>query len=314
MKTTALRPRSCRDLLKDYEKRKRVLRNDRLRFVYREGFDVYNVSVPFRDETGTYIAARVDRRRSERSKVVIFTERNGVYEPAIPRVVFHSLQDPFVVRIGGELVLGGVQVETDPLRPRRIINWRTLFYRGKDVRHLKLFAMGPNRMKDIRLVGLRDGKVGVFTRPQGGRAGKGKIGYITLRSLDELCEESILRAKICGAFFLSSEWGGVNDIHLLGNGLLGIVGHIAYLNGKNEKHYYSSAFAFQPETREHTPLKIIAARSDFMNGPVKTGGLRDVLFPGGLVPDGDRAWLYAGVSDADAQRVEIENPFLEYEA
>lgn len=314
MITTAVKPRSCRELLRDYEKTKRILRNDRLPFSYREGYDVYNVSVPFHDETGTYIAARVDRRRSERSKVVIFGEEDGVFRPAFPRIVFHSFQDPFVAYVGGELVLGGVQVETDPLRPRRIVNWRTLFYRGKDVRHLKLFAMGPNRMKDIRLVGLRDGRVGVFTRPQGGTAGKGKIGYLTLGSLDELNEESILRARICGSFFLSSEWGGVNDIHLLENGLLGIVGHIAYLNGKNEKHYYSSAFAFRPETREHSPLKIIAARADFMNGPAKTGGLRDVLFPGGLIPGGERAWLYAGVSDADAQRVEIENPFLEYEA
>lgn len=313
MKTTA-RPRSCRELLKDYEKSKRVLHNDRLRFSYKEGYDVYNVSAPFRDETGTYIAARVDKRRSELSRVVIFGEKDGVFETASPRIVFHSFQDPFVVHVGNELVLGGVQIETDPLRPRSIINWRTLFYRGRDIRHLKLFAKGPNRMKDIRLVGFPDGRVGVFTRPQGGKAGMGKIGYCTLQSLDELCEESILRAKLLGSFFLSSEWGGVNDIHLLNNGLLGIVGHIAYRNGESEKHYYSSAFAFRPETREHTPLKIIAARSDFMNGPTKTQGLRDVLFPGGLIQNGDRAWLYAGVSDADAQRVEIENPFLEYEA
>ena len=314
MITTAVRPCSCRELLKDYEKTKKILRSDRIRFAYRNGYDVYNVSVPFRDETGTYIAARVDRRRSERSKVVIFEEKNGVFEPVSPRIVFHSFQDPFVARIGGELVLGGVQIETDPLRPRKIVNWRTLFYRGKDVRHMKLFAAGPNRMKDIRLVGLPNGKVGVFTRPQGGKAGMGKIGYITLGGLDELSEDNILRAKICGSFFRSGEWGGVNDIHLLGNGLLGIVGHIAYRNGEREKHYYSSAFAFRPETLEHTPLKIIAVRSDFMNGPAKTGGLRDVLFPGGLIPDGKRAWLYAGVSDADAQRIEIENPFLEYKA
>ena len=158
MITTALRPRSCRDLLKEYEKRKRVLSNDRLRFAYREGYDVYNVSVPFRDETGNCIAARVDKRHSELSRVVIFGEKDGVFEPIRPLISFQAFQDPFVVRIGDELVLGGVQIETDPLRPRRIINWRTLFYRGRDIRHLKLFAVGPNRMKDIRLVGFPDGR------------------------------------------------------------------------------------------------------------------------------------------------------------
>ncbi len=314
MITSAVRPRSCWELLKAYEKTKKILRSDRLAFVYREGYDVYNISAPFRDENGTYIAARVDRRRSERSKVVIFAQKDNAYEPVSPRIVFHAFQDPFVTRIGDELVLGGVQVETDPLRPRRIVNWRTLFYRGKDVRRLTLFAMGPNRMKDIRLVSLQDGRIGVFTRPQGGKAGMGKIGYTTLGSLDELCEESILRARIVSSLFLRGEWGGVNDIHPLGNGLLGIVGHIACMNGKKEKHYFSSAFAFRPETREHTPLKIIAARADLPDGPAKAGHLRDILFPGGLVTQGSRAWLYAGVSDAEAQRVEIENPFLEYEA
>ena len=41
-----------------------------------------------------------------------------------------SFQDPFVTFIRDELVLGGVQIQGDPLSPRRIVSWHTCLYRG----------------------------------------------------------------------------------------------------------------------------------------------------------------------------------------
>jgi hypothetical protein len=65
---------------------------------------------------------------------------------------------------------------------------------------------------------------------------------------------------------------------------------------------------------EKTPIKIIASRSEFPEGPAKRSDLVDILFSGGLVRlDGGKAKLYTGVSDTEAHVLTIEDPFLEYE-
>ena len=57
-------------------------------------------------------------------------------------------------------------------------------------------------------------------------------------------------------------------------------------------------------------MGIIATRSDFPSGESKRPDLQDVIFSGGLLrlEDGT-AWLYAGLSDAEAARVLIADPF-----
>ena len=55
--------------------------------------------------------------------------------------------------------------------------------------------------------------------------------------------------------------------------------------------------------------KIIAIRKNFKPGEAKRADLEDVVFSGGLVLNGDKAVLYAGISDAEAQLIEIDNPF-----
>ncbi|MDZ5001573.1 DUF1861 family protein, partial [Clostridium perfringens] len=37
--------------------------------------------------------------------------------------------------------------------------------------------------------------------------------------------------------------------------------------------------------------------------------LEDVVFSGGLIIEGNKARLYSGISDAEAQFIEIDNPF-----
>jgi hypothetical protein len=73
-------------------------------------------------------------------------------------------------------------------------------------------------------------------------------------------------------------------------------------------------FTFNPDTLERTPMKIIARRSDFPEGPIKRIDLADVIFSGGLVRKaGGLAELYVGASDAAAYQIEIPEPCLEYE-
>ena len=40
------------------------------------------------------------------------------------------------------------------------------FYRGTDLEDLVYFTTGPDYMKDIRLVDMKDGTIGVFSRPR----------------------------------------------------------------------------------------------------------------------------------------------------
>ena len=304
----------CAQLIARYEQEKTVRNARPLHFLGVEGYDVYNITPDFVWEGRHYIAGRVEKRDTEMSCVRFFekTQQEDTYATVLPEMTFKDFQDPFVAVIGGELVLGGVQVICDPLCYGKIFSWHTVFYRGKTLESLKLFAEGPSHMKDIRLVELADGRVGVFTRPQGVLGGLGKIGYLTLNSLDEVNEDNLLRAKIFDSHFLPEEWGGANEIHLLKNGKLGVVGHIAFRDAeKRALHYQSMAFVFDPETMEHTPLRLLARREDLYQGDeCKRPDLHDVLFTGGLVRHGDgTATLYTGVSDCLAYRAEIDDPF-----
>ena len=81
----------------------------------------------------------------------------------------------------------------------------------------------------------------------------------------------------------------------------------------NIRHYYPMAFAYDPALHKTTPIKLIATRAMFPDGPAKRPDLIDVLFSGGLVRHRNgRATLYTGVSDAEAHCIEIPDPFMEY--
>lgn len=304
----------CAQLIAQYEQEKSIRNARRLTFEGVDGRDVYNITPDFVWEGRHYIAGRVEQRQNELSTVRIF-EKIGQdrYRAVLPQLTFRNFQDPFVTVIHGELILGGVQIVCDPLHPERIFSWHTLFYRGKHIEELTLFAEGPSHMKDIRLTELRDGRVGIFTRPQGQKGGLGRIGYHSVDSLEDVNEDSILEARIFDTHFLPEEWGGANEIHLLPDGRLGVVGHIACRDTQRGLHYHSMTFVFDPETLTHTPVRILARRMDLYQGSeAKRPDLVDVLFTGGLVRHGDgSATLYTGVSDCMAFCAEVDDPFAD---
>ena len=244
-----------------------------------------------------------------------FEEKGGVWVTAPGTPVFR-LQDPFVTKVGGELAFGGVETFPHPdTRYSGGIGYRTVFYRGETLQSLRLFARGPDLMKDIRLIQLRNSEIAVFTRPQGpwvADAERGKIGFTKLPSLGALDAEQISNAKIIEGQFLNHEWGGANELHLLDENTIGVLGHIAYIDDANKKHYYAMAFTFDPDTGTPSPLRIIASRGNFPEGPAKLSPeLDDVIFPGGIIRNRNdhSATLYAGVSDAQAGRITIPDPF-----
>ncbi|SES68399.1 DUF1861 family protein [Anaerobranca gottschalkii] len=301
---------SVDELLNKYHIKNTTYKSERLIFEVKDDRDIYNITAPFDNEGESIIAGRVEKRDSENSEVMFFINRGNKWTPKEGSPVF-NLQDPFITKIKNQLIFGGVEVyptENDSL------GYRTVFYRGANINSLEKFTVGPDMMKDIRLLELKDGRILVFTRPQGEIGGRGTIGYIIINSLEELTPQKILEARLFKNQFIKEEWGGANELINLNNGLVGVLGHIAKFDNEGNRHYYSMTFAFNPINGEITKMKIIATRSDFADGEYKRPDLKDVIFSGGILrKDNGKAELYCGVSDAEAHKVMIEDPFLEYE-
>ncbi len=305
--------KSSVELLKEFMARKPSSLGQKLIFTGVGTRDVYNISAPFKDNGELVIAGRVEDRDNESSEVMFFVQRRGEWVPRNGAPVF-ALQDPFFAFIGGELVFGGVEVYFDGNDPHYVTSWCTVFYRGHSIQELEPFAKGPLTMKDIRLVGLDSGRIGVFTRPMMVDGARALIGYAEIATLEELTEQTINDADLPRQQFLPEEWGGANEAHLLSNGMIGVLGHIARMEANNIRHYYPMVFAYNPADHRYTPIKLIATRGMFPDGPAKRPDLEDVIFSGGLVRHNDgTASLYAGVSDAEAHVIRISDPFLEYE-
>lgn len=302
--------KTCEQLVKEFMKK--PMNPQKIRFSGIGENDVYNITAPFEDEGELVIAGRVESRDSEHSQVYFFVEQDGQWVPREGAPVL-ELQDPFFAKMAGELVLGGVQIFPHPTN-EGALGWRTVFYKGSTIASLKEFAKGPDGMKDLRLVELTDGSIGVLTRPQGDKGGRGKIGWTRISSLEELTIDVIEHAPLLEGQFVDAEWGGANEPHLLANGLVGVLGHIASFDPEGNRHYYPMAFALNPETGDISDIELIATRSHFLPGPAKRPDLVDVVFSGGLVRNADgTADIYAGISDAEAQKITIIDPFLQYE-
>jgi hypothetical protein len=335
-KLESARPKSCQELLKEYQKRAELEGFPQAEFLnFRIKEDVKRITVPFEKELAVELTVynpskpievganhrllpvRVEPKQAEFSQVIFFEENGPVWEPVLDLLHF-DLQDPFYIEnIDGEHIFGGVKAYPDSKDPA-VLCYKTVFWRfknnlseliGKDGNAIEPFAVGPERMKDIRLVQIAPKRIGVFSRPQGGVAGRGKIAYTEIDSLDKLKPETISNSEIIEGFFQENEWGGVNDLHFLENGLVGAVGHIAEeINGK--KNYYGMSFIFNPDTRSFSNLKIIATAFDCPPVQVKKPDLGSILYPGGLKTEEGETFLYAGVGDTKAVRLKIKNPFV----
>jgi hypothetical protein len=249
----------------------------------------------------------------------MFFEENGNVWKLVDEAPVLGLQDPFYSEdIQGYHLIGGVHIYHED---NDGTNYETYFYKYKKTllelfndnnQVVEPFAKGPKGMKDIRLIDLRNGKIGVFTRPQGNHAGLGKIGYVEISSLDQL-EEAIPMAKIIENQFHDNEWGGANELHLLNNGNIGVLGHLAHFDGE-VRHYYAMAFIFDPKTRSHSHMEILTTADEFPPVKAKKDELGKVIFSGGLYRNQDgTADLYVGIGDVRAGKIRIRDPFIDYE-
>lgn len=304
-------PKTCEELLRTYVPAE--TKGRKLLFEGVEGRDVYNITAPFWNESEWYLAGRVEARESEDSEIIFFTLKDGIWNPKLDMPRFR-LQDPFVTRLDNEWIMGGVQLQFSQEDEHKIEGWRTVLYRGRVLHELKHVKSGPWNMKDIRLTALTDGTVGFFSRPFGVEGRVAVIGFNVIDSFENLSETIFLHGHLFGDQFVKEEWGGANEVHMLSNGILGVLGHISNRDADGRLHYHAMTFGLNPWTLEKTELKIIAVRGDFPPGPAKRPDLVDVIFSGGLIrEDKGRAVLYVGASDTEAYSLDIPDPFLEYE-
>jgi hypothetical protein len=280
-----------------------------LRFNLPGGRDVYNITAPFNFGGRRLIAGRVEPRDSELSDIQFFEEVDAdVWSPAEDIPMLSGLQDPCVTIWGDEVILGGVEYPV--MAPDQTLGWRMRFFRGQSLQRLRSFLDGPVMMKDIRLLVLHSGEVAVLTRPQGIVGGRGRIGFFLAESLESITAARIEQAPLLPQRIPPGEWVGGNEMHFLGGRMIGVLGHIAYFDGQDNRHYLAMSFTFDIDTLEPSPIRVIARRRDFPEGPTKRPDLEDVIFSGGLVRNGNgRSVLYAGLSDAAAGYVDIPDPF-----
>jgi len=294
-------PLSCLELLQRFSKQKTALPIGKiLNFSGIAGNDVYNIS-PFLIGNQVVIAGRVEARNSlAESRIMFFKEKNDVWGPIYQAPIF-DLEDGSVIRVGNEIILSGVETcKSINATGQVTVDYQTVFYRGHDLMSLKKFAASPDGMKDVRIIP-RDGRISIFTRPQGGNNGRGKIGYIELDRLTDIGSSNLLKAKIIENQFAPEEWGGANDLSLLTNGNILVYGHIAYEDPDNTKHYYVSSFVYDPKNHLASSIKIILTRENFPKSAAKTVKHQDIIFLGGKICQPDKSIMfYVGLSDAAA--------------
>jgi len=301
----------------EFEQTKKIYESVALVFHGVDGFDVYNISIPFTWGGKRYLFGRLERREEwARSWVRLFEETGQDEWTVVKDSMIYTLEDPYITEIGDELVMGGTHVQYQSGKYSTFFGY---FYRGTDLHNLYYFTTGPNKMKDIRLVPLSDGKIGVFSRPRSaGMRGKygseSMIGFTIVDRLEELTANVIESAPYIYGIFGEGEWGGVNQAYLLDSGKIGVTGHICYMdedvNGGELKVYLNMAFVFDPTTRESSDLHLIGSRTCYPPGPAKAPQLVDCVFTSGIVMRSDgKADLYSGIGDCQTGRITIDYPF-----
>jgi len=300
-----------------FEQEKTVHEQARLTFHGVDGFDVYNPSIPFTWNGNIYIFGRVERRSEWARSVVRLFKQCGRDEWRLsPDSMVYQLEDPFIAFIHGEILFGGVHVRC---KCGELDTYYCYFYRGTDLHNLRYFTTGPNYMKDIRLVELADGRIGVFSRPRNAdimrRYGcETQVGFTIIDNLDQLTDEVIEKAPYVPGFFGPGEWGGCNQAYLLESGMIGMIGHKCYDTADGDRPkiqtYLNMAFVFDPSKAELLESRIIGTRSCYPAGAAKRSWLIDCAFTSGMTMRADgKIDLYSGLGDAEAGRIAVPYPF-----
>ncbi len=298
-----------------------------LTFTGVEGYDVYNCSVPFIKDGKQYIYGRVEKPNEwARSRTFLFECTSKDKWERVTNSMIYPNEDPNIAFVDDKLVMGGIFVFYSKGQATGL---RNMFYIGNDLEDMYYFTMGPENMKDIRLVQLPDKRIGVFSRPRSAELAEKHghhtaIGFTVIDNIYDLSGDVIENAPYIPDIFGEDEWGGVNQAYMLDSGKIGIIGHKSYIAsdhdvdngymaGKGKQAYITVSYVFDPEKHCMENYKIIATRACFPDFRAKKPHIIDCTFPSGILmrPDG-KCDLYSGLSDAAEGRAVIDYPFEGY--
>lgn len=302
---------SYQDLLSEYGRRTDRPSGRQERIAGTGGKLAYNPCL-IADGERSLLAVRVESpgsywrdRRSWDPQVRFFTESDDGWVPAPDTPVFDAAEDPFAAWMRDasgrrRLVFGVVTLDYRSTPPVPV----TRFFAAPDVRTLDPGApfLAVSGMKDIRLLQRADDVV-VCGRPQGGRAGIGRISVAVAESFEAVNRELIEGAHVFADQVAPDTKLGVNELFDLGD-TVGVLGHIAIGEEGSTQRYAAAWWTIDPKALTTTEPAVIATRADFPPGPAKFPIIADVVFPGSLepLPDG-RQRLFCGLGDASVGSV-----------
>lgn len=288
----------------------------------------YNPTAPFLFNGCQYILVRVEPRNAPYSMVALFREHNGgkslKWELTEEMPIYKHCEDPFYIgEIDGVYYFGMAEIKKE--NPDGSIPVHSVIYRFrdnskdfiKDFRAAEKFLNGPNDLKGIRFCKLVEGKYALLRRPRGGGLGNGRIALTLFTSMNNLTEgikRPVCFDEIIDYLFSDHEWGGTNQLIVLKNGLLGILGHIARVDKDGKKDYAAAAIIIDPGTKKALHIEVIATTYSFSGITPKNIEMDEILYSGGIIRrENGMATLYAGLGDTVAGFIEIPDPFLEWE-
>lgn len=276
----------------------------------------YNPSSPFKlsDEAGSpeYQFFRVEPIGCEDSYAAPYKLENGIYQP-VHQLERLRLEDPSVVRIQGKNILIGAEVWPDrtPENPHGT-NYCNVFYEIiGNFEEYKPIGRGPSRMKGIKLIDLGEDGIGVMSRPHIDEKKRGVLAFQVINNCDDLNPEKLLNGNIITNQVPDGNWVGVNEMYLLPNGKIGVLGHVAYEDRILGKQYAAMVFQYDWRTHLATPIKVIATADDFPESESKTSAHNGVIYPCSLKFDFNApfATLLASLRDARYAGKRIFNPW-----
>lgn len=256
------------------------------------------------DKKETILALRVENKDSHwlsgnyDPHIRFFKYENEILNPIKNSPVFEMHEDAFATwYMNGKkkkLLFGAVFVDRTNRQKAQVT---TRFYTtdcvsGLDPKQKPIAII--HDMKDIRLVqNPINGNFFVLTRPTRGKeVGEGRIGFMTIKSLDELNDKYINQAKLLPINGIKNkEKIGSNEVHYVminNKPRLLVYSHIAKCDGSNWEndplHYRAMRFIFDPTDPFSSPIipEVILSTDKVEGHKIgKYPRTTDVVFTGG---------------------------------
>ncbi|CCW63538.1 unnamed protein product [Phytomonas sp. EM1] len=294
-----------------FEEKKHIYESVLLTFKGVDGWDVYNCSVPFFWKGKKHMYGRVEKRSEwASSHVRLFVETGKDEFTVLPEGMTWLLEDPFIQKINDMPIFGGTRIRKSV---GRVVSCYCDFYKG-DPEIGYYFTTGPDNMKDVRLVQMQDGRIGIFTRSNTDIYPW--IGFTIIDRIEGFTPKAIESAEPFDVMH-PGVMGGVSQAFQLSSGKIGCIARCHYDSKDNNDKALSVcvnySFVLDPETREVDLERIIATRACFPPCPTKSEHLVEYVFSSGIVMrDDGKCDLYSGICDTSQGRVTIDYPFEGY--